>query len=151
MIEKLAEGGKNAFGFKVTGTLTADEIRAFEPQFELFARRKHKHPIGVLADLSAMQRSEWSARWEELQFLSKHSSHIGRVAVVGAHSWEEVMAEILSGTVLVQAETRYYLATEILHAWHWVKTARHAEEIQVRRIFPSEGIMNNYVPEYMDV
>jgi len=131
--------------------LTADEIKAFEPQFKLFATRKRKHPIGVLADLSAMQRSEWSARWEELRFLGKHSNHIARVAVVGAHSWEEVMAEILSGTVLVQAETRYYLASEILHAWHWVKTANHADEIQVRHIFPSGGLMNDYVPEYLDV
>ena len=113
MIEKLKESGGKAFGFKVTGRVTADEVKAFEPQIEMAIGDRGKRTIGILADLSAMTGAEWAARWEEIKFLSKYAEHIERVAIVGAHKWENVKAEILAGTVLVQAETRYYHGPEI--------------------------------------
>jgi SpoIIAA-like len=150
MIERLRESGDKAFGFKVTGKVTAEEVAAFLPQIERAIADRGKRTLGILADLSAMQGAEWSARWEEIKFLSKYSEHIERVAVVGAGKWEELKAEILGGTVLIQAETRYYPASEILHAWHWVKTG-DASTIVGQPILPKEALMSGYVPEYRDV
>ena len=79
------------------------------------------------------------------------ADHIARVAVVGAHKWEELKAEILGGTVLIQAETRYYHGPDILHAWHWVKTGDDAAGASPRTILPKGSLMSGYVPEYMDV
>jgi len=151
MIERLKESEGRAFGFKVSGTLTVEEVKAFEPQIEMAIRGRGKRTIGVLAELSAMDRADWAARWEEIKFIRKYSEHIERVAVVGAHKWEDVKAEILAGTVLIQAETRYYPSAEILHAWHWVKTGDHSPGVPVRKIFPKEGLMKDYVPEYDEV
>ena len=72
------------------------------------------------------------------------------MAVVGAHKWEELKAEILGGTVLIQAETRYYHGPDILHAWHWVKTG-DSGAAPGRTILPKDSLMSGYVPEYMDV
>ena len=70
--------------------------------------------------------------------------------MVGAKKWEEVRAEVLGGTVLVQADTRYYAAGEILHAWHWVKTGdRGAGTAPVLK--PKDDLMGGYEPEYMEV
>ena len=150
MIERLKESGGKAFGFKVTGTVTADEVKAFEPQIETAIGDRGKRTIGILADLSAMTGVEWAARWEEIRFLAKYAEHIERVAIVGAHKWENVKAEILAGTVLVQAETRYYHGPEMLHAWHWVKTG-DAGAAPGRPILPKDALMAGYVPEYSEV
>ena len=58
--------------------------------------------------------------------------------------------EILGGTVLVQAETRYYHGPDILHAWHWVKTGNDSA-VPGRTILPKGSLMAGYKPEYMDV
>ena len=43
MIERLRESSGGVLGFKVTGTMTAEDIKHFEPQIEiLIAERKHK-------------------------------------------------------------------------------------------------------------
>ena len=103
MIEKLRESGDKAFGFKVSGKLTAGELKAFEPEIERAIADRGKRTIGILADLSAAKGAEWAAQWEELRFLGRFADHIERVAVVGAHSWEDLKAEILAGTVLVRS------------------------------------------------
>jgi hypothetical protein len=150
MIERLKDSGGKAFGFKVTGTLTLDEVKAFEPQMEMAIGDRGKRTLGVLADLSGMDKTEWAARWEEIKFLSKYAEHIERVAIVGAHKWENVKAEILAGTVLVQAETRYYPSEGLVHAWHWVKTG-DAGAGPGQTILPKDSLMAGYVPEYNEV
>lgn len=149
MIERLKESDK-AFGFKVSGHVTADEVEAFLPQLERAIAGRGKRTIGILADVSDMEGTDWDARWEEIKFLSKYAEHIERVAVVGAHKWEQLKAEILGGTVLVQAETRYYHGPDVLHAWHWVKTG-DAGQVPGVRMVPKEGLMKGYVPEYDEV
>jgi SpoIIAA-like len=150
MIQRLKESEGRAFGFKVAGKVTADEVAAFLPQIERAIAERGKRTIGILADLTDMTGTDWAARWEEIQFLSKYAEHIERVAVVGAHRWEELKAEILGGTVLVQAETRYYHGPDILHAWHWVKTG-DASGGPGQTILPKGSLMAGYNPEYMDV
>ena len=150
MIERLKDSGDKAFGLKVTGRVTATEVEAFLPQLEFAIKDRGKRTLGILADLSGMQGAEWKARWDEIKFLSKYSDHIARVAVVGAGKWEDVKAEILAGTVLVQAETRYYSSADILHAWHWVKTGDSGASAG-RTILPKGSLMAGYVPEYLEV
>jgi hypothetical protein len=138
-------------GFKVTGKMTDEDIKGFEPQIEFLLReRKHK-PIGILADLSQMRGAELKARWDEMRFLQKHTDHIARMAVVGADRWEEAMALLTAGAAVLQAETRYFDESEILRAWEWVRTAKHAEDMPVRQISAGTGIWKDYHPEYMNL
>jgi len=151
MIERLRESSGGVLGFKVTGKMTAEDIKNFEPQIGfLIAERKHK-PIGILADLSEMQGAELGARWDEMRFLQKHSDHIARMAVVGASKWEEVMAILTAGAAVLQAETQYYDSSQILRAWEWVRTAKHAEDAPVQQISAGTGIWKDYHPEWMDL
>lgn len=148
MIERLKESSAGALGFKVTGKLTDEDIKGFEPQIE-FLLQEHKHkPIGILADLSGMHGADWKARWDQMRFLQKHSERIARMAVVGADKWEEVMAMLTAGAAVLEAETRYFQQPEIVRAWEWVRSARHAEDAPVRQISPASGIWKDYHPEY---
>jgi hypothetical protein len=151
MIERLKESFGGVLGFKVTGKMTDEDIKGFEPQIEFLLReRKHK-PIGILADLSQMHGAELKARWDEMRFLQKHTDHIARMAVVGADRWEEAMALLTAGAAVLQAETRYFDESEILRAWEWVRTAKHAEDMPVRQISACTGIWKDYHPEYMSL
>jgi stage II sporulation SpoAA-like protein len=147
MIERLKESGGPAFGFKVTGALTAEDIAGLTPQLE-FAIAEYKKPIGLLADLSAMHGASWSARWKEMRFLQHHTTQISRLAVVSDSSWEEIAAMILTAAAVLQAETLYFHSSEIRQAWQWAKMSDFDESVPVRVMFPGKGLFQNYTPEY---
>jgi hypothetical protein len=151
MIERISEAGGAGFGFKAAGNISADDIKAIEPQIQREIANSHKHPIGILLDLTELKDVEWKARWEELRFLHKYGGPIARVAVIGARKWEELMGDLAGATVLMQADIRYFLPSEAIHAWHWVKTAKFADELPVRPMLPPGHLMSGYVPEYTDV
>jgi hypothetical protein len=151
MIERLRESAGGVLGFKVVGKMTDEDIKGFEPQIEFLLHERKHMPIGILADLSAMHGADWKARWDEMRFLQKHTDHIARMAVVGADNWEEIMAILTSGAAVLQAETRYFDASETLRAWEWVRTAKHAEDMPVRQISAGTGIWKDYHPEWMNL
>jgi hypothetical protein len=147
MIERLKETGGWAFGFKVTGKVTEEDVKAFEPQLEFAIAERKKRPLGILADISEMDSVNLAARWEELRFLHKYSEHIARVALVGSSKWEDVVSTFVGGTVLFTAETHYFQPAEIQQAWLWVKTAKHANDVPVRPIYQG-GIWKDYTEEF---
>jgi hypothetical protein len=151
MIERLKDSGGAAFGFKVTGRLTGDDVKGIESQIEFFIAERKKHPIGILTDVSAMEGADWTARWDEMRFLQKFTNHIARMSVVGAHKWEEIVDLVLTGAAVLQAETRYFESSELVHAWEWARGARVAEHVPVRVISAGTGIWKDYQPEYMNL
>ncbi|MGA3128006.1 MAG: STAS/SEC14 domain-containing protein [Candidatus Korobacteraceae bacterium] len=151
MIERLKESGGAAFGFKIVRQLLDEEVETFLPQLEFFIAERKKHPIGILADLTEMQGAEWQSVWDEMRFLQKFSSHIARLAVVGAHHWEEIVTLVVTGAAVLQSETRYFESSELQHAWHWARTSKHADDAPVRLISPATGIWKDYHPEYTDI
>jgi SpoIIAA-like len=151
MIERLKESQGAAIGFKVTGKITGDEVKAFEPQIEFLVKERKERPIGILADVSQMEGADWSARWSEMRFLQKYTDHIARMAVVGADKWEEIVAIVVVGAAVLQAETRYFTSAEIGAAWEWVRTAKNADRVPVRTISVGSGLFKGYQPEYTEL
>jgi hypothetical protein len=98
-----------------------------------------------------MEGADWKARWLEIRFLQKYTNHIARLAVVGADGWEEVVAMVLAGTAVLQAETRYFTSAEINSAWVWVRTAKNADRVPVRTMYAGTGLFKDYVHEYTDL
>jgi hypothetical protein len=147
MIEQLKESHGAAIGFKVTGKITAEDIQSVIQQID-HAIAAHKKPIGLLIDLTEMEGATWAARWAEMRFLQHHSDHIARLAVISNDGWEVISEMILVATAALQAETLYFLAPEIIHAWHWVKMNKLDESIHLRTMYPGKGLFKNYTPEY---
>jgi SpoIIAA-like len=151
MIERLKESGGAVVGFKVVGRISGEEVKAFEPQIEFVITQRKKRPIGILADLSQMESADWKARWNEMRFLQRYTDHIARMAVVGADKWEEVVAMVLAGTAVLQAETRYFTMSEIDSAWEWVRTSKNADRVPIRTLYAGTGLFKDYIPEYTDL
>lgn len=151
MIERLAESRGAAFGFKVVGRISADEVKAFEPQIEFVIKERKGRPIGILADLSQMEGADWKARWNEMRFLQRYTDHIARMAVVGADKWEEIVAIVMAGSAVLQAETRYFTTEETGAGWEWVRTSKNADRVPVRTMYLSSGLFKGYIPEYTDL
>ena len=114
-------------------------------------KERRARPIGILADLSQMEGVDWKARWDEMRFLQKYTDHIARMAVVGADKWEEVVAMLIAGTAVLQAETRYFTSAEIGAAWDWVRTSKTADRVPVRTMYLGTGLFKDYIPEYTEL
>ncbi|CAN5438461.1 hypothetical protein BH10ACI4_BH10ACI4_38630 [soil metagenome] len=147
MIEQLKDSHGGAFGFKVTGKISAEDVASITQQID-HAIQAHKKPIGLLVDLTEMEGATWAARWAEMRFLQHHSDHIARLAIVSNDGWEVISEMILVATAALQAETLYFLSPEILHAWHWVKMNKMDEAVPVRVMYPGKGLFQDYTPEY---
>ena len=76
-----------------------------------------------------------------------HRAH----GVVGADKWEEVVAMVLTGTAVLQAETRYFTTSEINSAWEWVRTSKNADRVPVRTMYVGSGLFKDYIPEYTNL
>ena len=151
MIQRLMESSGGVFGFKVVGHVTVGDEASILQQIQFLIKTRRKRPIGILADLSEMDGIDLAARWDEIRFLQKHSLHIARMAVVGAHPWEKVRSLFVVAAALLQAETLYFEKSEMHQAWHWVRTSKHAQDLPPARISAPDGVWKDYVPEYMDV
>jgi hypothetical protein len=151
MIEALQQSTPPAFGFKVTGHLTADDITTVVPLIDAAIAANHDKPIGLLSDLTAMHGATWAARWDELRFLRHHSDHIARIAVVCDLDWQQVSEMALNTVGGMQAETRYFLSSELDHAWHWARMGPHEEGMPVGILHPGVGLFGEYTPEYVGV
>jgi len=148
MIERLKESHGAAFGFKVRGRLTENDVaEAVAWIDEAIAARKY--PIGLLADLSEMDGATWAARWDEMRFLQKHRDHIARIAIVCTGEWQEVSEMVVIAVSFMQAETVYCPASEIRHAWHWVRMNPMEEAVPFRVLYPGKGLFQDYIPEYV--
>lgn len=150
LIERLKESRGPAFGFKVVGKMTAEDVAEITQQIQ-FVLDSHKKPIGLLVDLSQMHGASWSARWEEMRFLQRHTERIARMAVISDDAFQEIAEMVVVASAVLQAETLYFHSSEIGHAWHWVKMTRHDEEMPVRVMYPGRGLFQDYTPEYMGI
>ncbi len=151
MIEALPQSTPPAFGFKVAGQLTADDITAVASLIDAAIAANHNKPIGLLSDLTAMHGATWAARWDELHFLRQHADHIARIAVVCDLDWQQVSEMALNTAAGTQAETRYFLSSELSHAWHWARMGPHDEGMPVRVLYPGVGLFGEYTPEYVGI
>ena len=146
MIEKLPESRGIAVGYSVQGQLTTDDLPALSALVETTIAA-NKHPIGLLADISAMHGATWAARWEEMRFLQHHSDRIARIAIVCNDEWQELSEMALIATSFMQAETIYCRPDQIMHAWHWVRMNKIDVPVQV--VYPGKGLFQDYTPEYV--
>ncbi len=150
MIERLVDSSGRAFGFKVTGQLSAEDIVGISQQIDE-AIAAQKKPIGILADLAGMHGATWAARWEETRFLQRHTNSIARLAIVSDNEWEQVAETTMVAAASLQAETLYFHSREMQHAWHWARMTLRDEAMPVRVMYPGKGLFQDYTPEYMGI
>jgi hypothetical protein len=150
LIERLSESYGLAFGFKVAGRLTVEDVASVSQQID-FVLSGHKRHLGLLVDLSEMEGANWSARWDEMRFLQRHTERIARMEVISNDAFQEIAEMVVVASAVLQAQTLYFHSSEVHYAWHWVKNNKRDEEMPVRVMYPGRGLFQNYTPEYMGI
>jgi hypothetical protein len=151
MIATLNESHGAAYGFKVIDHLTAEDVAALVTQLDAVLATHANKPVGVLVDITEMIGATWAARWHEMTFLHRHSDFIARIAIICDNEWQEVAEMAVTTAAGVQAQTRYFHSSELIHAWHWVRMQPHQDGMPVRIIHPGSGLFADYAPEYVGI
>lgn len=143
-INKLHHEHTSVFGFEVDGKLKTSEIEEFLPELEA-AVKQADNKLRLLVDVTKMEGANIKSEWEIFEFLKHHIKDIEYIAIIGAHSWTKVMSEVLTDSVFIMAESRYFKPEEAEDAWKWLTGAPHPAHIPVRKvIYSDKGLFTKY-------
>ncbi len=118
MFQVLEQGAGRVVCLKVTGKITAEDMKAMTRCLEAEIAGGHG-PIRLLSDVSDFEGMEIAAFWRDLTFSLKHVGDFDRVAVVGSKTWIEWWTKGLSP--FVKAEARCFPPEAIDQAWAWLR------------------------------
>ena len=149
-IAHLHHDNTNVFGIKITGKLTTEEIEAFLPELEKAAKAAPGR-LRLLLDLTEMHGADMKSEWETFEFLKDHIHDIQLIAIVGAHAWEKIMSEIVTGSIFVEAPTFYFAADHLENAWQFLIKAPAPRHIPKQRYVDSnKGLFTKHgSPNYL--
>lgn len=120
MYEILNGSSGKVVGVKVSGRLSADDIKALGQHLETVIKETGG-PIRLLADMTDYDGMDFAAFWEDLAFSLTHMRDFERVVAVGDQTWIEWW--IKAANPLVKAEARHFPPDQIDAAWAWLREA----------------------------
>lgn len=100
----------------VTGRLTREDYREFQPETERLIERHGT--IRVLCHMHDFHGWQWGALWEDLKFDVRHFADIERLALVGHSRWQAHMTALCRP--FTTAEVRYFDERDLAQAEHWI-------------------------------
>jgi uncharacterized membrane protein len=117
MYQKLEEGTGNVLAYRLTGTLTASELKVIKDDVAQAAETHGK--VRLLCEVDGLTGAEPGAIWEDLKGMPQYVRDLERVAVVGDRRWQEWATRAAS--VLPIAESAYFEPEERSRAWTWIR------------------------------
>ena len=137
-------------GFEIIEKLTTDEIENFLPSLEN-AIKDANGKLRLLINVTRMTGSNIKSEWEIFEFLRKHIEGIQIIAIVGAHSWEKVMSEIIAESIFTETPTLYFNPENIENAWAFLMKAPPPKYVHVRKYIESnKGLFTEHgSPNYI--
>jgi hypothetical protein len=117
MFERLPESIGNVFGYRVSGTVSREDVQ--EGVAELNAAIEQFGSVRILVDLEELPRPTPGAMWEDLKFMAGSLGKIDRMAVVGDRALEAAIARVAGAVTPV--ESRYFDRAATTEAWTWVR------------------------------
>ncbi|APH72695.1 SpoIIAA family protein [Aquibium oceanicum] len=120
-IRRMETGRDDAFGFEITGHITASDI---ENMFGLLEAAYELHDrIDVLVVVREFEGFDWSAALRKSTLSGKAHAlkHIRRYAVVGGPGWMSAAMGFFKPFLSV--EMRHFALDEEAEAWAWLDAA----------------------------
>ncbi|RXE56749.1 hypothetical protein ABH15_00810 [Methanoculleus taiwanensis] len=119
----MAGSSGRIIGFRISGTLTAEEARAILVP-ELHRAIETYHHIHLLLHLDGFKGMTSGAIYEELKS-SPEVKHIKRIAIV-SDAGTGVLGVRLFGAVLLPTDTRveYFRSDNLQAAWDWLQEGK---------------------------
>ena len=108
---------ENVIEVTLTGTLSADDYKAFLPRTEALLKRFDT--IRMVVILKDFHGWTAGALWEDLKFDAKHFADLDRLAIVGDSKWERGMAAFCKP--FTTATVKYFDVSDLAAARTWVR------------------------------
>ncbi|MDP8264629.1 MAG: STAS/SEC14 domain-containing protein [Candidatus Aceula lacicola] len=149
-IKRIHHENTNVFGFEIIEKLTTNEIDNFLPSMEK-AIEDSNGKLRLLINVTKMKNADIKSEWETFEFLRKHVHDIQIIAIVGAHSWEKVMSEIISESIFAETPTLYFKPEDIENAWGFLMKAPPPKYVHVSKYVESnKGLFTKHgSPHYI--
>jgi hypothetical protein len=115
-IEIAEVAGGNTLEVNVSGKLTSEDYRHFEPAVDAVIAEHGK--IRILFTMHNFHGWELGAVWEDTKFATTHCTKIEKIAMVGEKAWEKWMALICKPFTM--AKIKYFDAGQEEAARKWL-------------------------------
>ena len=116
MITKLEESSGSVVGYRFSGAIGKEDYAVLVPEMEKIVADNGE--ARILCDLTGFTSERPSAWLDDLRFGKEFHSKISKMAIVGEHHWEKVIAKIAAP--FYAREARYFPMAE--PAWEWLRT-----------------------------
>jgi hypothetical protein len=117
MIKKLERSSGKVYGVEVSGTLTVEEYREYEPEIEAIIEKEGNiNVLVIVKDLPSVGIREVI---EDFRFAMKHWGDWNRIAIVGEMKALNIVAKIEN--LFIKGQERYYDISQLEEAWKWVE------------------------------
>ncbi len=103
---------------KISGELGKSEVNQLQAA-ALGAIKRHGR-VNALFILENFQGWKQTGDWGDITFMTEHDDQIGKIAVVGAEDWRDMIYAFLAKGFR-QAQVEYFLPPELAKARSWLE------------------------------
>ena len=103
---------------KISGELGKSEVSQLQAA-ALAAIKRHGR-VNALFILENFQGWKQTGDWGDITFMTEHDNQIGKIAVVGAEDWRDMIYAFLAKGFR-QAQVEYFLPPELAKARSWLE------------------------------
>ena len=103
---------------KISGELGKSEVSQLQAA-ALGAIKRHGR-VNALFILENFQGWKQTGDWGDITFMTEHDDQIGKIAVVGAEDWRDMIYAFLAKGFR-QAQVEYFLPPELAKARSWLE------------------------------
>ena len=103
---------------KISGELSRSEVNQIQAAGLEGIRRYGK--ISALLILENFQGWKQTGDWGDITFMTEHDDQIGKIAVVGAEGWRDMIYAVLAKGFR-NAQVEYFLPSELAKARSWLE------------------------------
>jgi hypothetical protein len=103
---------------KISGELSKSEVSQIQAVAVEAMRRRGK--INALFILENFEGWKQTGDWGDITFMTEHDGQIGKIAVVGAEGWRDMIYAFLAKG-LRNAQVEYFLPSELAKARSWLE------------------------------
>lgn len=116
MYERLNRTAEATMAYRITGPLSASEVRQITDELEGAIAASGK--IRLLLDLQAFPYGELGALWEDLKFDVRFAGKFERLALVGGGQLEKWATRVYALLTLTRCRT--FAEEKLDEAWRWL-------------------------------
>lgn len=117
MIERMAESEGRVIGFRASGSITEGDYKTLSQQVQ--AAIDDAGSVALLIDLQGFEGEGPSAWDDDLAFGRAYRHQIERMAIVGDHRWQELLAKLAAP--FYAHESKYFDVADREAAWAWLR------------------------------